>query len=424
MTVRIKVPSMLLAGALLALSFANNSIAGPAPEEARLLTATEVLEEVQAMPDQRVPDTLLAHAYGIAVIPDVTKIAFFFGGRHGNGVLTVRDTLNSPWSNPVFVSLTGGSWGLASRHAGLDIILVFTTQERSRGHRRRQVHARAPTHPWPRARSAARDRLRRTSRSAEIYSYARTRGLFGGIAVDGTAIAIDKSANRAFYGKTDVTASEIFSGQAPAPPATAQRFLARLAQATHSAVRGSPAPQADMPASAAQVAPVAGAPAHRRGAPHVSARETRVQTRALRQNRQRSRHAIAAGLNARSPTLRPRTKRRSPRSRYKQPSGMCDASLSSTRRPRPMARSHLVRGRVWLAPRHARHGQAAGAERLYRARAKSLLSIDQGAGPAAQFQFSNPPDREKLAALRAPLTAEAVMRTRLHTLHFSTLRNR
>jgi len=60
-----------------------------------LLTATEVLEDVQSMPDQRLPDTLLAHAYGIAVIPDVTKIAFFFGGRHGNGVLTVRDTLNS-----------------------------------------------------------------------------------------------------------------------------------------------------------------------------------------------------------------------------------------------------------------------------------------------------------------------------------------
>ena len=67
-----------------------------AREEGKLLTATEVLQEVEAMPDVRLPDTLLAHAYGIAVIPDVTKVAFIFGGRHGDGVLVTRDTLTAP----------------------------------------------------------------------------------------------------------------------------------------------------------------------------------------------------------------------------------------------------------------------------------------------------------------------------------------
>ena len=86
------------------------------------------LQEVKAMPDVRLPDTLLAHAYGIAVIPDVTKVAFIFGGRHGNGVLAVRDKLTSPWSNPVFVSLTGGSWGFQAGAQSSDIILVFTTR--------------------------------------------------------------------------------------------------------------------------------------------------------------------------------------------------------------------------------------------------------------------------------------------------------
>src|SRR5580692_11885561 len=105
-----------------------NSAHAAAREEGRLLTATEVLDDVQSMPDQRLPDTLLAHAYGIAVIPDVTKIAFFVGGRHGNGVLTVRDTLNSPWSNPVFIALTGGSFGLQAGAQSSDIILVFTTK--------------------------------------------------------------------------------------------------------------------------------------------------------------------------------------------------------------------------------------------------------------------------------------------------------
>src|SRR3984885_1369970 len=99
-------PALLAASAIVNIAYAG------AREEGRLLTATEVLEEVQAMPDQQIPDALLSRAYGIAVIPDVTKVAFVFGGRHGNGVLVVRDKLNTPWSNPVFISLTGGSWGL------------------------------------------------------------------------------------------------------------------------------------------------------------------------------------------------------------------------------------------------------------------------------------------------------------------------
>ena len=254
MTIRSKILSMLLPGALLALSFANNSIAAPAREEARLLTATQILEEVQAMPDQRLPDTLLAHAYGIAVIPNVTQIALIFGGRHGNGVLTMRDTLNSPWSNPVFISLTGASGGLQVGMEASDIILVFTTKSGvdgiALGKLTLGADASVAAGPVGRQATAATD-----VSLAEIYSYARTRGLFGGIAFDGSAIAIDKSANRAFYGKPNVTASEILSGSAPTPPETAQRFLSRLAKTTHGTVRGSPAPQADIPA-AAQVTPV------------------------------------------------------------------------------------------------------------------------------------------------------------------------
>jgi lipid-binding SYLF domain-containing protein len=231
-----------------------------AREEGRLLTATEVLEEVEAMPDQRLPDTLLSRAYGIAVIPDVTKVAFIFGGRHGNGVLVVRDKLTSPWSNPVFISLTGGSWGFQAGAQSSDIILVFTTKTGIEGIAGGKItlgaDASVATGPVGRQGSAATD----MNFNAEIYSYARTRGLFGGIALDGSVIAIDKSANSALYGKSGVSATEIISGQAPAAPGTAQRFLERLAQATRTSVRTSPAPQADIPAGPTVQPPSAAAP--------------------------------------------------------------------------------------------------------------------------------------------------------------------
>jgi lipid-binding SYLF domain-containing protein len=256
-----KVVSAVLFFAVLgaAPAFVNLARAG-AREEGRLLTATEVLEEVEAMPDQRLPDALLSRAYGIAVIPDVTKVAFIFGGRHGNGVLVVRDKLNSPWSNPVLISLTGGSWGFQAGAQSSDIILVFTTKTGIEGIAGGKItlgaDASVATGPVGRQGSAATD----MNFNAEIYSYARTRGLFGGIALDGSVIAIDKSANSALYGKSGVTATEIISGQAPAAPATAQRFLERLAQATRTSVRTSPAPQADTPAAPTVQAPAAAAP--------------------------------------------------------------------------------------------------------------------------------------------------------------------
>jgi lipid-binding SYLF domain-containing protein len=232
-----------------------------AREEGRLLVATEVLEEVQAMPDSRLPDSLLSRAYGIAVIPDVTKVAFIFGGRHGNGVLVVRDKLNAPWSNPVFVSLTGGSWGFQAGAQSSDIILVFTTKSGVEGIAGGKLtlgaDASVATGPVGRQGSAATD----IGFNAEIYSYARTRGLFGGIALDGSVIAIDKSANSSLYGKDGVTATEVFSGQAPAAPATAQRFLERLALATRTSVRSSPVPQADVPAGPVATPATPGAPA-------------------------------------------------------------------------------------------------------------------------------------------------------------------
>jgi lipid-binding SYLF domain-containing protein len=245
---RITSASSALIAALFAAVAIVNTAQGGAREESVLLTATEVLHDVKAMPDVRLPDALLAHAYGIAVIPDVGKFAFFVGGRHGTGVLAVRDKLASPWSNPVFVSLSGGSFGFQWGVQYSDIILVFTTKRGIEGIAGGKLtlgaDASVAAGPVGRQGSAATD-----VSLAEIYSYARTRGLFGGIALDGSVISISRKANAALYQKSDVTATEIFSGQAPAPPQTAQRFLDELAKASGTGVRTSPVPQAEVSAA-------------------------------------------------------------------------------------------------------------------------------------------------------------------------------
>jgi lipid-binding SYLF domain-containing protein len=250
----------IAAGLAASFVLAQSAAAG-GREEARLLTATQVLGEVEAMPDLRLPDYLLARAYGIAVIPDVTKVAFIFGGRRGHGVLVVRNNLNAPWSNPVLVTLTGGSWGFQAGAQESDIILVFTTKAGIEGIAGGKLSlgadASVAAGPVGRQGSAGTD----IQFNSEIYSYARTRGLFGGISVDGSVISIDRSGNDALYEKSGLTATDIFSGNSPPAPAEAQKFLAQIGQATRNSGRTEPAPQATPAAPATSPAPGAAEPA-------------------------------------------------------------------------------------------------------------------------------------------------------------------
>jgi lipid-binding SYLF domain-containing protein len=205
-----------------------------AREEARLLVATQVVEEMTSMPDQGVPDWLLARAHGIAVVPDVVKVGLGIGGRRGKGVLVVRDA-QGRWSNPVFVTLTGGSFGWQAGVQSTDVILVFTSaagvQGITDGKMTLGADASVAAGPVGRQASAATD----ANLTAEVYSYSRAMGLFAGVAIDGTAITIDRKGNAAFYSKRDVTADEILAtGTVTAPP-SAERYLNTLDQATRTA---------------------------------------------------------------------------------------------------------------------------------------------------------------------------------------------
>lgn len=233
--------------ALLFLASQSPVFAG-AREEARLLEATQMLEDTQAMPDQQVPEWLMRRAQGIAIMPNVIKGALVFGGRGGKGVLIVRDA-QGRWSNPAFITLAGGSWGFQAGVQASDVILVFTTRRSVEGISGGKVtlgaDASVAVGPVGRQVSGATD----FALDAEVYSYSRSKGLFGGIAIDGTVITIDHKANARYYDREGLLASDIFSDRAPAAPAGAQRLL--------SALRRLPAGADGVPATAATPAPAA-----------------------------------------------------------------------------------------------------------------------------------------------------------------------
>jgi lipid-binding SYLF domain-containing protein len=236
--------------ALLPGAFAQAEEAGR--EEARLITATQVLDELRATPDQNVPDWLMQRAYGVAVVPEVIKAAFIFGGRHGNGVLTVRDA-SGRFSNPIFISLTGGSVGWQVGATSTDVVLVFATarsvENFARGKFTLGADASVAAGPVGRQGEAA------AGINAEIYSYSRSRGLFAGVALDGTVVAFDSHANDAYYHSNEVTTTEITGNKVTTNAESTRRFLASVAASANGGASGpgsgTPAPAAPPPAAAA-----------------------------------------------------------------------------------------------------------------------------------------------------------------------------
>ena len=218
-----------LAGLVLALS--TTGAWAQAREQGRLLMASQVLEELRTARDQYIPDRLLERAYAIAVIPDMTKIAFFAGGRRGHGVLVVRDK-DGRFTSPTFITMTGGSFGWQWGVSSTDIMLVFTTRKGVEGITGGKftlgADASVAAGPVGRQASASTD----TSFKAEVYSYSRTRGVFAGLAIDGTALSIDDGANETFYGKPDILASDIISGKVRSNDDSARRFMTAINSGT------------------------------------------------------------------------------------------------------------------------------------------------------------------------------------------------
>jgi lipid-binding SYLF domain-containing protein len=246
--------SLFTALAGLALTISATGAHAQAREEGKLLLASQVLEEQREDGDRRIPSWLLERAYGIAVIPDLTKIAFFAGGRRGNGVLVIRDK-DGAFTNPIFVTLTGGSFGFQWGVQSTDIVLVFTSRRSVEGITGGKLtlggDASVSAGPVGRESSAATD----ITFHSEVYSYSRSRGVFAGLAIDGSVISIDDDENDSFYRKKDVRAADIISGATTTTDDAARRFLTAIATSTRGTQSASAAPPPSVSTAAPQPVP-------------------------------------------------------------------------------------------------------------------------------------------------------------------------
>lgn len=192
----------------------------------RVQAAADVLSEIQAAPDQGIPETVLGSAECVAVVPAMLNGGFVVGARYGRGVASCRTPKG--WSTPAFFMIEGGSFGFQIGGQAVDLVMLIMNENGMRNllSSKFKLGGDASVAAGPVGRAAAADtdwKLR-----AQILSYSRARGVFAGVALDGAVVKQDKDSTREFYGHM-VTPQASLQGLVPSPQA-AYPFLATLAK--------------------------------------------------------------------------------------------------------------------------------------------------------------------------------------------------
>lgn len=193
----------------------------------RIGDAQKAYEELVNSPDRGVPEYLLKNCKAIAIFPGVIKAAVGVGARHGHGVVMMRGG-NGEWSPPAFMTMTGGSWGLQLGADKTDVVLFFMTDRslHSLLSSKTTLGAGAGLAAGPIGRTAeAGTDLKLNS---EIYSYARSRGLYAGVSLNGARVAPDKDTNEDFYGRGVDARKILMDRDVPAGHSGAYESLQRV----------------------------------------------------------------------------------------------------------------------------------------------------------------------------------------------------
>ncbi len=198
-------------------------------EEQRLENAYSVLHDVLGMPDKGIPQDLLNKADCVIVVPSMKKAAFVFGASYGRGVMSCRsgENFRGAWSAPAMFALEGGSFGLQIGGQATDYIILVMNEKGARSVMSSKVKlggdASVAAGPVGRSTTAETDIVM----SAEMLSWSRSKGLFGGLSLAGSTLRSDDDANKNLYGK-ELSAKDIIVQKKVGTPAAGAPLVSLL----------------------------------------------------------------------------------------------------------------------------------------------------------------------------------------------------
>ncbi len=213
------IPVMLLSAVM---------FAGGEETAKRLREATVVLNEMMGAGDKGIPQELIENAHCVVVVPGLKKGAFIVGGKYGRGFFSCRNESRTGWKTPAAVRVEGGSFGFQIGGSETDVIMIVKSpkgaEKLSESRFTLGGEAAVAGGPVGRNSTAMTDAQMR----AEMLSWSRSRGVFGGISLEGATLREDKEANRDLYGK-ELSTKDVLTSKLTTP-AMAKEFVHALSK--------------------------------------------------------------------------------------------------------------------------------------------------------------------------------------------------
>ncbi len=191
----------------------------------RLNDATQILHELNKIPDDDIPNGIAQKARCVIVVPSFKKGAFIVGAEYGQGVATCY-VANKGWSAPVFVRMSGASFGLQIGGQGTDLVLVGVSAESGQKllHEKIKLGGDVSVAAGPVGRNSKAETG--ILANAGFLTYSRNKGLFAGIDLNGDEVNQNGDDTREYYGH-DYKYESILNG-AIRTPAGAKAFIREI----------------------------------------------------------------------------------------------------------------------------------------------------------------------------------------------------
>lgn len=207
--------SLALAAAA-ALFLSTAPLAQAQSEQQKLVDeAKATLDRFLADPEMSWLQKNINRAKGVLIAPQIVKAGFIVGGSGGRGVLIAHDSGSKQWRGPVFYTLATGSVGFqAGVSASENVTLVMTDKGLNT--------LLAPSVKLGGDASVAAGPVGAGASSdvtTDFVSFARSKGVYGGLNLDGTVITANNDWNNAYYGKSVLAPDIVVRGSATNPAA-------------------------------------------------------------------------------------------------------------------------------------------------------------------------------------------------------------
>jgi len=144
----------------------------------------------------------LDRAKGVLIFPQVLKGGFIFGGSGGSGVLLVRDEKTGDWSQPAFYTLGSVTFGLQIGGEAAEVVMLAMSQKAidSLLASSFKLGGDASVALGP-VGAGAKANVDVPSVTSDFIAFARSKGLYAGLNLEGSVIAVRDSLNKAYYGR-------------------------------------------------------------------------------------------------------------------------------------------------------------------------------------------------------------------------------